>query len=142
MLSDVSGLLAGKKILVVDDDPVFSKALSGVVAREGAELICKPDGAEGLEYLTKQSCDLAVVDLIMPKVDGFRLISVLRHMPKTEKLPVVVITSRRDAAARDDATRLGISLFLMKPIKWTQIARQLRGVIDEDVVVADFAQTA
>lgn len=123
--------LAGKKILIVDDDPMVSQLLAKIASREGAELVTKVDGAEALEYLTHYSCDLAIVDLIMPKVDGMRLISVLRQMPKTQDLPIVVITSRRDRAAREDTERMGIALFLTKPIKWAQFSQQLVGVFEE-----------
>lgn len=125
----VSGSLAQKKLLVVDDDPLVSQLLGKVLVREGAELVTKHDGADALEYLSEHHCDLAIVDLIMPNVDGLRLISVLRQMSRTKHLPIVVITSRRDQEARESAERLGVSLFITKPIRWAQIAGQLSGAL-------------
>lgn len=125
------GSLQDKKILIVDDDPVFCDFAATALQREGARTSTQRDGADALAYFEGNDCDLAIVDLIMPRVDGLRLISVLRHMPKTRQLPVVVVTSRRDAAAHLDAERLDVALFLNKPIRWTQFAQKIQGVLEE-----------
>lgn len=126
----LNGLFAARKFLVVDDDPVFSETVETVLEREGGEIAKCNDGAEALDYLSNNCCDLAIVDLIMPKVDGLRLISILRHMPSTKSLPIVVITSRHDKWARIDTERLDVALFLTKPVQWTKFVPQICDVLE------------
>lgn len=127
------GLLSDKKILVVDDDPIFSKLLSAVAAREGAQLVIKHDGAEALDHLANHSCDVAIIDLIMPKVDGIRLISILRQMPDKKNIRIVVMTARRDENAIKDVSSYNVSLFLTKPVKWSKVPQQLYEVCQQSI---------
>lgn len=123
------GCLEGRSILVVDDDPTFSETASLALTKAGANVSRATDGAAALYHLESHACDLAVVDLIMPKVDGLRMISALRYIPKLSALPVVVVTSRRDHNAKEDAGRLNVGLFLTKPVAWSRFASQLADVL-------------
>ena len=118
-------LLSSRRLLLVDDDPIFCELAGEILKAAGADVVIKRDGAEAVEFLETESCDLIVVDLIMPKVDGFRLISMLRHMPKTKDLPVIVVTSRRDQKAYKDTISMDISAYLTKPVNWTDLPSQV-----------------
>lgn len=128
----MTGCLEGKSILVVDDDPTFSETASHILQRAGAEVAVAVDGADALFQLETRAYDLAVVDLIMPKVDGLRMISTVRHTPKLASLPVVVVTSRRDVNAKEDAHRLDVALFLTKPLAWSRFAGQIADILGGD----------
>lgn len=132
--------LSGTKLLLVDDDPIFCETAKDVLVAAGSDVSIARDGAEALEFLEEHPCDLAIVDLIMPNVDGLRLLSVLRHTQATRKLPVVVVTSRRDQRARDDAERLGVALFLNKPIQWTDLAEQVHDIVVKTADVPEISE--
>lgn len=127
----MSDALRGKRLLIVDDDPVFSDIAETLLLKAGAAVTTASNGADALHYFESNTCDLAIIDLIMPKVDGLRLISILRHMPKGKHLPIVVVTSRRDAKARLDAERFNVDLFFNKPIQWTSFTTALGNIIDQ-----------
>ncbi len=119
------GLLSSRRLLLVDDDPIFCELAGEILRAAGADVVVKRDGAEAIEYLEYEHFDLVVVDLIMPKVDGFRLISMLRHMHKTKDLPIIVVTSRRDQKAYRDTISMDISAYLTKPVNWSDLPNQV-----------------
>ena len=128
------GCLDGTKILVVDDDPTFSETAACALGQAGADVSVAADGAEALFHLESHTCDLAVVDLIMPKVDGLRMISTLRHMRALRDLPVVVVTSRRDLKAKEDARRHDVALYLTKPLAWSRFASQIATILTDQKI--------
>ncbi len=117
--------LTSRRLLLVDDDTIFCELAGEVLRAAGACVAVKHDGAEAIDYLEEADCDLIVVDLIMPKVDGFRLISMLRHMRKTRHLPIIVVTSRRDQKAYKDTISMDISAYLTKPVNWSDLPNQV-----------------
>lgn len=122
-------VLKSRRLLLVDDDPIFCELAGEVLRAAGAEVVVKRDGATAVECLDGQDFDLAIVDLIMPKVDGFRLISLVRHMPKTRHLPIIVVTSRRDQKAYRDTIGMDIGAYLTKPVNWADLASQVDRVL-------------
>jgi PleD family two-component response regulator len=72
--------------------------------------------------------DIAIVDLSMPRIDGFRLISIIRHTPELMRLPIMVVTSRTDQASVDEVDRLGANKHLAKPIDWAAFASRVDAV--------------
>jgi PleD family two-component response regulator len=127
----VSPLGERKKILLTDDDPVFLSLAEVALQKIARELLIAGDGAEAMEVLQHETCDVAIVDLSMPRVDGFRLIAHIRNTPAIRHLPVIVVSTRDDQNALDEVHRLGVSLFLTKPLNWTafpyQVSAALRG---------------
>lgn len=118
-------LLTSRRLLLVDDDPIFCELAGEILRVAGADVVIKRDGASAIEFLETEICDLMIVDLIMPKVDGFRLISMLRHMPNTKELPIIVVTSRRDQKAYRDTISMNISAYLTKPVNWSDLPNQV-----------------
>jgi len=118
-------LLSSRRLLLVDDDPIFCELAGEILRVAGADVVIKRDGAAAVEFLEVEACDIIIVDLIMPKVDGFRLISMLRHTPGTKNLPIIVVTSRRDQKAYKDTISMDISTYLTKPVNWADLPNQV-----------------
>ncbi len=92
----------GKRILLADDDPDVIEVVSMLLEDEGYEIITAKDGAEALEEIEKGDPDLVVLDLLMPRVDGFAVINTLRE-PRYERwsgMPVIVLTSVREEVSK------------------------------------------
>lgn len=141
--------LSGKTILVVDDDPVFCRVAELSFSKAGARTVCATSGLEALEILETETVDAATIDLIMPEMDGFRLIAHLRHSQSTRELPIVVITSRYDASAKHEATLLRVSSYQIKPIVWPDLISTVAFCFEEgyaagtrEPAASDFDQTA
>lgn len=112
----------GKKILLADDDPDVVEVLSMLLEEEGYEIATARDGAEALEKLEGESPDLVILDLLMPRVDGFAFFEALRD-PRYErwsKTPVVVLTSVREEVSNrryelETGRRMAYAAYLEKP---------------------------
>lgn len=107
------------RVLVADDDPAIRTLVSRVLAREGFEVVSASDGAEAMRCLDRETFDLVVLDLMMPRVDG---IGVIKHLETRggDKPPIVVMT----AAVPDILRRLQvdrIARVIMKPFDLDQL---------------------
>ena len=114
------------RILFVDDDPILREFAQVNLASATAEVDVAADGIEALEMLSRRRYDLLLVDLEMPRMDGFELLARLRADPQTAHLPVIVETGREDVDAIDRAFRAGATAFVTKPMNWRLLSYQLR----------------
>ncbi len=114
------------RLLFVDDDPILREFAQVNLASAAADVDVAADGVEALEALSRHRYDLLLVDLDMPRMDGFELLAHLRADPATARLPIVVETGREDVEAIDRAFRAGATAFVTKPLNWRLLSYQLR----------------
>lgn len=114
------------RLLFVDDDPILREFAQVNLASAAADVDVAADGVEALEALSRCKYDLLLVDLDMPRMDGFELLAYLRADPVTAHLPIVVETGREDVEAIDRAFRAGATAFVTKPLNWRLLTYQLR----------------
>ena len=84
------------RVLVADDDQAIRQLVCTIVRREGLEVDCVPDGAEAIDKLGEHEYAVVLVDLMMPRVDGFGVIEFLKDHPPAYKPVVLVITAYAD----------------------------------------------
>jgi len=111
-----------KKILAVDDDPDILDAVSMILESQGYEVVTARDGVEGLANLKAEMPDLMVLDLLMPKMDGFAVCKELQdpRWAKYREIPVLILTSVREEASRrryelETGLELDVDDYLEKP---------------------------
>jgi CheY-like chemotaxis protein len=114
------------RLLFVDDDPILREFAQVNLASNVVQVDAAADGLEALEALKNRQYDLLLVDLDMPRMDGFELLKILRSDPATAFLPIVVETGREDVDAIDRAFRAGATSFVTKPLNWRLLIYQLR----------------
>ena len=119
---------ADLRLLFVDDDPILREFAAVHLASENVSIETAGDGAEGLERIAERRPDLVLLDLEMPRLDGFGVLRALRADPATEHLPVIVVTGREDTGAIDKAFDAGATSFVAKPINWRLLNYQVRYV--------------
>jgi CheY-like chemotaxis protein len=115
------GLVLGGKTraLVVDDDPILRSIVKSRLRTRVDEIVEASDGLTAWRLLTNESFDVALVDLMMPGLNGFALIQCMRGHPRTRHMPIVVVTSSDDRASVERALEVGASAFLTKPVSWS-----------------------
>lgn len=102
-------------IMVVDDSLTMRKVTSRMLLRAGYQVVTAKDGLDALEQLEDVTPAVMLLDIEMPRMDGFALTKQLRRDPKTQNLPIVMITSRTADKHRDYALELGVNTYLGKP---------------------------
>lgn len=117
------------RILVVDDDAIYCSLVSKKLSSLGGEPCEALDGLAAWQLAQEEEFDLALIDLGLPGLDGLSLIERLRNYPKTQQLPIVVVTGRDDRDTIDSAFGAGATLFLTKPINWSLLSYQINCVM-------------
>ncbi|MCL2271166.1 MAG: response regulator, partial [Treponema sp.] len=85
-------------ILIIEDDPEIQELLSFAMAREGWKLIQVKTGEEGLDYLKKNQANCILLDIMLPGMDGLKLLKKLKEIEKCRNIPVIMTTARGEEA--------------------------------------------
>ncbi len=117
------------RVLVADDDPILREFATVHLATPTVEVEVAEDGLVALERLNHGGIDIALIDLDMPRMDGFELIERIRWDEQLKHLPIVVVTGREDMMAVDRAFALGATSFVVKPLNWRLLSHQLAYVL-------------
>jgi CheY-like chemotaxis protein len=119
--------LVGKKVLVVDDDVRNIFALSSVLERRGMVVLTAGTGREAIKML-EATPDLAIVlmDIMMPEMDGYETMQVMRQNPLFRRLPIVALTAKAMKGDREKCLEAGASEYLAKPVNTDQLLSTLR----------------
>ncbi len=118
---------APKTIMVVDDSVTVRKVTSRVLEREGFRVVTAKDGIEATDMLAQVKPDLMLLDIEMPRMDGFEVARVVRESETFAGLPIIMISSRTGEKHQQRATSLGVNKFLGKPYQ----EDELLGLLDE-----------
>lgn len=102
-------------ILVVDDSVTMRKATARLLERHGYKVITARDGVEAMQFLLELTPDLMLLDIEMPRMDGFEVARQVRASARLAKLPIIMITSRSGDKHRNKAMALGVDHYLGKP---------------------------
>ncbi len=103
-----------KKILIADDKPEVVELVR--VSLEGDyQVIDASDGSQTLKKVRLEKPDLILLDIIMPKMDGFEVFRKLKKEPKTKKIPIIMLTAKGQKLDQEKSTRLGASGYITKP---------------------------
>jgi DNA-binding response OmpR family regulator len=122
------------KILIIDDDEELCELVSEYLTVEGFEIACVNDGQTGLEKALSGEYDMAILDVMLPKMNGF---DVLRNLREESKLPVIMLTARGDDMERIVGLEIGADDYLPKPFNPRELAARLRAILRRTAVVED-----
>jgi DNA-binding response OmpR family regulator len=124
------------KILVVDDDPDVLEAISIILESNGYEVVTARDGLDGLTKLKEERPDLMILDLLMPRLDGFGVCKELKdpRWAKYAHLPIIVLSSVREEASRrryelETGLQLDVDDYVEKPIEHTVLLERVKNIL-------------
>jgi DNA-binding response OmpR family regulator len=119
-----------KKILVIDDDPHIVELLKNRLMACSYQVATAHDGEEGLEQVRKENPDLIIVDVLMPKMDGYTFVRTLKRSDPTKAIPVIVLT------AKDKMKELfeleGVKDYMVKPYRPEDLLKKIRSNLGEE----------
>ncbi|HZI83141.1 MAG TPA: response regulator, partial [Casimicrobiaceae bacterium] len=116
-------------VLIVDDSLTVRKITSRLLTREGFEIITAKDGLDALQVLGERIPDAILLDIEMPRMDGFEFTKTVKADPKFADIPIIMITSRTAEKHRNRAQQLGVEVYLGKPFQEEELLRHLRGLL-------------
>jgi type II secretory ATPase GspE/PulE/Tfp pilus assembly ATPase PilB-like protein/ActR/RegA family two-component response regulator len=118
-----------RRVLLVDDEDSLRKVLKDLLEREGYEVSEARDGVQALDQVDRVGPDVIVLDLNLPGLDGYGVLSQLRSRPATADIPVVVLTAKGDEDNEVRVFELGADDFLQKPFRARALAARLEAVL-------------
>jgi chemosensory pili system protein ChpA (sensor histidine kinase/response regulator) len=116
-------------VMVVDDSLTVRKVTSRMLTRAGYDVATAKDGVDALEQLTQIVPDVMLLDVEMPRMDGFELTRQIRRDPKLHNLPILMITSRTAEKHRDYALELGVNAYFGKPFQEEELLQQISAYV-------------
>jgi DNA-binding response OmpR family regulator len=123
-----------KRILIVDDEPRYLRLLEANLRTEGYEVATAQDGVQALDVFSAQPIDLVLLDVMMPRLDGFGVCQRLREF---SNVPIVILTARGEEQDRVRGLDLGADDYLVKPFSATELLARVRAVLRRAQVPAE-----
>lgn len=126
-----------KRILVVDDEIRYQRLLDANLRTEGYDIVTASNGMEAIEIFSSQPVDLVILDVMMPKLDGFETCQRIREY---STVPIIILTAKGDEKDRVRGLDLGADDYLSKPFSATELLARVRAVLRRVEVTSDMTQ--
>ena len=119
-----------KRLFVVDDEPDVVELLQTILRGEGLEVEIATDGRSALARILANPPDLVVLDLMMPDLDGFELLKLLRLDAVGATIPVLIVSARTGQQDQIESLQLGANAYICKPFSPRDLVRQVRLLLE------------
>ncbi|MEL6265182.1 MAG: response regulator [Pseudomonadota bacterium] len=123
-----------RSVLLVDDEPNIALSLEYRLKREGYDVRVAGDGEEALERIAERRPDLVLLDVMMPRRDGYDVCQTLRRDPAMSEVKIVILTAKGGAIEGEKALALGADAFFPKPFGLGELLARVRQLLGEDTV--------
>lgn len=121
------------KVLVVDDSVTVRKVTTRLLERHGMEVMTAKDGMHAMEVLQDVKPDVMLLDIEMPRMDGFEVASLVRHDERLKDLPIIMITSRTGDKHRERARSIGVNEYMGKPFQEEALLENINAFLGHEV---------
>lgn len=115
-------------VLVVDDDHSIVEMIRLGLETDGMRVVSAGDGAEALDVLSREEVDVVVLDIMMPRVDGWMALMEIRNNPATATIPVIMLTAKTQDLAKILAFKQGVQQYVTKPFNILELAARVRSL--------------
>jgi chemosensory pili system protein ChpA (sensor histidine kinase/response regulator) len=119
-------------VMVVDDSVTVRKVTSRLLERQGMEVMLAKDGVEAVAMLQERRPDIVLLDIEMPRMDGFEVARQIRHDERLKRLPIIMITSRTGTKHQERALEIGVNRFLGKPFQENELLASIDDLVRRD----------
>jgi DNA-binding response OmpR family regulator len=118
-----------KRVLIAEDEPSIVESLAFLLRRAGYETVSALDGEAAIASLLGEPPDVVILDLMLPRRNGFEVLKILRSQPALAALPVLVLTAKGQPQDRRLAEQIGANAFMTKPFSNREIVDEVRRLV-------------
>ncbi|MFQ5949446.1 MAG: PleD family two-component system response regulator [Nitrospiria bacterium] len=119
-----------KRVLIVDDEDFVRELVRIMLESCGIETIEGKNGLEAIEKAQSEKPNLILLDVMMPKMDGYEACRQLKSNPETAQIPIVMLTARSDVSAKELGGRMGVLEYLVKPFSPKKMAERVTELLN------------
>lgn len=123
------------RILVVEDDVNTRKLMQAVLSQNGYEPVPAADGVEALEILDKKHIDLILLDIMMPRMDGYEFTAIIRDNPMLRDIPILMVTARETPADKRKGFLIGTDDYMVKPVDEDEMVLRIAALLRRSRIV-------
>ncbi len=120
-----------KKILVVEDEPELVKALEVRLKTQNYEVVTALDGEEGLRKAREENPDLIILDIMLPKMDGYKVSRMLKFDESYKHIPIIMLTAKAEQEDKVLGEETGADEYMTKPFEWEHLAKKIKELLGE-----------
>ena len=125
------GLFMTRNVLIVDDEPNIVLSLKFLISQQGYEVRTAGSGEEALQALSEKVPDLILLDVMMPKPDGYEVCQKIRATPEWKDIPVIMLTAKGRDVERQKGFAMGADEYITKPFATNELVTKVRALIKE-----------
>lgn len=118
-----------KNVLIVDDEPNIVLSLKFLIAQEGYEVRTAGSGEEALRAMANRVPDLVILDVMMPKPDGFEICQAIRSTPAWRDIPVILLTAKGRDVERQKGLAMGANDYITKPFATKDLVAKVQAIL-------------
>lgn len=119
------------RILVVDDSPTIVEVVKAMLEQAGYEVITATDGLEALNAARKEKPDLIVLDVMLPKMQGYQVCRLLKFDETYQNIPIIMLTAKTEESAKMTGLKTGADEYLTKPVKSDELLNAIRELLNK-----------
>lgn len=123
--------MASEKILVVDDDPFIINLVVYNLEQEGYKVLQATNGLEALEKARREKPDLIILDIMLPKMDGYKVSRILKFDKKYKGIPVLMLTAKAQEVDKETGMETGADIYMTKPFEPETLLKKVRNLLDK-----------
>ncbi|MHB8811219.1 MAG: response regulator transcription factor [Desulfobulbaceae bacterium] len=120
-----------RNVLVVDDEPNIVLSIKFLINQQGYEVRTASNGEEALQELSRQIPDLILLDIMMPKPDGYEVCQKIRATPAWKDIPVIMLTAKGRDVEKQKGLAMGADDYITKPFATHELVAKVRAVLNE-----------
>jgi two-component system alkaline phosphatase synthesis response regulator PhoP len=121
----------GKKILVVEDETELVAALKVRLETQDYEVVTAFDGEDGLRKAREEEPDLIILDVMLPKMDGFKVARLLKFDERYKSIPIIMLTAKSEQEDKALGEETGADEYITKPFEWEYLSRKIKEHLGE-----------
>lgn len=118
-----------KKILIIEDDTFLRELIAKKLSREGFEIVHALDGEEGLKKSKEEKPDLILLDLILPTIDGFEVLSQIKRDPELAQIPVVILSNLGQREEIEMGLKMGVDYLVKANFTPSEIVKKIKDIL-------------